>query len=186
MGISSFRAVIFVTVSKEIQLSWFFRFSLIFYVRGSAQIRVCAPFVCLVTKEARRGVRAHGTRVTDSREPSCGCQELNPGSISKCLNFLPSYELSCHNIAYYFSFSLMELCPWAICSHDGFLLPTWACCRATQAGPFAMEIRSFSGSQPGSFQHGSSCLTLHCSLLKFLMRLKYFWMVFDFNLLPLH
>lgn len=43
----------------------------------------CAPCECLVSEEAREGVRCPKTRVTDGCELLCGCWKLNLGPLEK-------------------------------------------------------------------------------------------------------
>lgn len=43
----------------------------------------CAPHVCLVPKEARRGCLIPKTGVTDGCEPLFGCWELNVGPLEE-------------------------------------------------------------------------------------------------------
>lgn len=52
-----------------------------FLCKCFAHVYICAPHVCLVSAEARRGNQSDPLDPTDGCEPSCGCRKSNLGPL---------------------------------------------------------------------------------------------------------
>lgn len=92
---------------------------------------ICVPCMGLVPVDAEEVSRSPGTRVTQSCEPVCGCQALDPGPPEGLFTTDPSPPLSCY--VYWLScvcdlwFSLTALSPFSLfCFY--YNMPLEVCC----------------------------------------------------------